>query len=65
MSGDALANLTVEHLVNELGFIARGEVIGGFAVRAPRAYPSYTLGYREPLDTLNGASGNSSVDPAA
>nr|MBA2446885.1 amine oxidase [Chloroflexota bacterium] len=35
-----------------LGFIEPNEVVGGFAVRSPRAYPTYRLGYREPLGEL-------------
>ena len=30
----------------------RDEVIGGFIVRAPRAYPSYVIGYEKPLDKI-------------
>jgi len=52
MSDDELVEQTVKHLVDDLGFIERNEVLGGFAVRAPRAYPSYTLGYERPLQTL-------------
>jgi protoporphyrinogen oxidase len=52
MSDDALVERTVAHLVDDLGFIARNEVLGGFAVRAPRAYPSYTIGYEKPLQIL-------------
>jgi hypothetical protein len=28
------------------------EVIGGFTVRAPRAYPSYVIGYEKHLETV-------------
>jgi protoporphyrinogen oxidase len=52
MSDDALVEQTAKHLVEDLGFVARNEVLGGFAVRCPRAYPSYTLGYEEPLNRL-------------
>jgi protoporphyrinogen oxidase len=52
MSEDALVEQTVKHLVEDLGFIERNVVIGGFAVRAPRAYPSYTIGYEAPLKLL-------------
>ena len=52
MSDDALVEQTVRHLVDDLGFVARNEVLGGFAVRAPRAYPSYTIGYERPLQIL-------------
>ena len=40
MSDEALVEQTVGHLVDDLRFIRRDEVLGGFAVRAPRAYPS-------------------------
>jgi protoporphyrinogen oxidase len=36
-------------LVDDLGFITPDEVIGGFTVRAPRAYPAYVIGYEKPL----------------
>ncbi len=52
MSDDALVEQTARHLSDDLGFIRRNEVIGGFAVRCPRAYPSYTLGYEAPLALL-------------
>jgi protoporphyrinogen oxidase len=52
MSDDALVERTVKHLADDLGFISRNEVLGGFAVRCPRAYPSYTIGYEAPLETL-------------
>jgi protoporphyrinogen oxidase len=38
--------------VDDLRFVSREEVIGGFAVRAPRAYPSYVSGYEAPLQTV-------------
>ena len=49
MTDEQLVEQTVKHLVDDLKFIARREVLGGFAVRAPRAYPSYVLGYEKPL----------------
>lgn len=52
MSDDALVAQTVRHLSDDLGFIKREEVLGGFAVRSPRAYPSYTIGYEAPLAIL-------------
>ena len=52
MSDDALVERTAKHLADDLGFVARNEVLGGFAVRSPRAYPSYTLGYERPLKLL-------------
>lgn len=58
--GDAIWNMTeeefvkqtVDHLVNDLKFIDRSEVIDGFIIRAPRAYPSYVIGYEEPLKKI-------------
>ncbi len=49
---EQLVEQTVKHLVEDMGFIERDEVIGGFALRAPRAYPSYVIGYEGPLDKL-------------
>ncbi len=54
MSDDELVERTAKHLAEDLGFIDRNEVLGGFAVRCPRAYPSYTMGYEEPLALLKG-----------
>jgi hypothetical protein len=53
-SDEALVERTAQHLAADLGFIAPREVLGGFAVRAPRAYPSYTLGYQDALAVLKG-----------
>ena len=52
MSDEALVERTADHLARDLRFIERGEVIGGFAVRAPRAYPAYVLGYQDALDVV-------------
>jgi protoporphyrinogen oxidase len=49
MSEEQLVAQTVRHLVDDLKFITPDEVIGGFIVRAPRAYPAYVIGYQEPL----------------
>ncbi len=49
MSDEALVDRTVRHLADDLRFIHRDEVVDGFAVRAPRAYPAYVIGYAEPL----------------
>jgi protoporphyrinogen oxidase len=49
MTDEQLVERTVRHMVEDLKFIEPHEVIGGFAVRAPRAYPSYVLGYEAPL----------------
>jgi protoporphyrinogen oxidase len=48
---------TVAHLSDDLELIERGEVIGGFALRARHAYPVYTLDYAQRLDTINGCLG--------
>jgi protoporphyrinogen oxidase len=49
MTDDALVAQTVGHLVDDLKFVSRDEVMGGFAIRAPRAYPAYVSGYEAPL----------------
>ena len=50
MSDDQLVERTITHMVEDLRFVSRDEVLGGFAVRAPRAYPAYVLGYEKPLE---------------
>ncbi len=52
MSDEELVEQTTRHLIEDMGFIRRDEVIGGFAIRAPRAYPSYVIGYEKPLETI-------------
>lgn len=52
MTDEQLVQRTVHHLVNDLGFIDPDEVIDGFTVRAPRAYPAYVIGYAEPLEVV-------------
>ena len=52
MSDEELVQRTVTHLADDLRFIRRDEVIDGFAIRAPRAYPSYVLGYAQPLELV-------------
>ncbi|MDP9366052.1 MAG: FAD-dependent oxidoreductase [Chloroflexota bacterium] len=52
MTDEQLVEQTIKHLIEDMKFISRDEVIGGFAVRAPRAYPSYVIGYEKPLNTL-------------
>jgi protoporphyrinogen oxidase len=52
MTEDELVQNAVDHLVNDLKFIDRSEVIGGFIIRAPRAYPSYVMGYEKPLNKI-------------
>jgi len=49
MTEEQLVEQTVKHLVDDLHFIDRNEVLGGFTVRAPRAYPSYVIGYDKHL----------------
>ena len=49
MSEEELVERTVQHLVQDLHFITPDEVIDGFIIRAPRAYPAYVIGYEEPL----------------
>jgi protoporphyrinogen oxidase len=45
MTEEQLVERSIRHLIEDMHFITRDEVIGGFAIRAPRAYPSYTMGY--------------------
>jgi len=52
MDDQALIDLTVDDLGRRLGFLKKEEVIGAFVVRVPKAYPSYELGYREPLNKI-------------
>ena len=52
MTEEQLVEQTVKHLVDDMKFISRNEVIGGFAIRAPRAYPSYVIGYEQPLKKI-------------
>lgn len=47
-----VCELAVQHLSGTLGLIEPHEVIGGFAIRSPHAYPTYHLGYKAPLDAL-------------
>lgn len=49
MSDEALVNQTVKHLVDDLHFVKPEEVIGGFTLRATKAYPVYDLGYEDHL----------------
>lgn len=51
-SDDDLCQDAVEHLSRTLGFLHPNEVVGAFAVRSPRAYPTYHLGYKTPLDRI-------------
>jgi protoporphyrinogen oxidase len=52
MSEEQLVEQTVRHLVDDLHFIERDEVLDGFVVRAPRAYPAYVIGYERPLQRI-------------
>jgi protoporphyrinogen oxidase len=52
MTEEQLVEQTVKHLVEDLHFVDRSEFIDGFIVRAPRAYPVYTIGYEEPLNKI-------------
>jgi protoporphyrinogen oxidase len=52
MTEEQLVEQTVNHLVNDLKFITPDEVIGGFTIRAPRAYPSYVIGYEAHLEKV-------------
>ncbi|MGB3307419.1 MAG: FAD-dependent oxidoreductase [Thermomicrobiales bacterium] len=52
MSDEQLVNQTVKHLVEDMNLVAPEEVIGGFTVRATKAYPTYDLGYMEPLTKM-------------
>ena len=46
MTEEELVENAVDHLVNDLKFIDRSEVIGGFTIRAPRASPHTALAMR-------------------
>jgi len=61
MSEEELVEQTVKHLVEDLKFITPDEVIGGFTIRAPRAYPSYVIGYEKPLAKIKRSSTNSRI----
>lgn len=52
MEDEALINLTIRDLDTRLGFLKKEEVIGGFVVRTPKAYPMYELGHEEPLQKI-------------
>ncbi len=52
MSDEQLVNQTVKHLVEDLEFVSPDEVIGGFVVRATKAYPVYGMGYEAPLKLM-------------
>lgn len=58
--GDNIWNLTDKHLCdytvkvlsNTLGFIDQKDVIDSFAIRIKKAYPCYTIGYGDMLETI-------------
>lgn len=52
MDDQDLVDLTVRDLDQRLGFLKQEEVIEGFVVRVPKAYPMYELGYEEPLNKV-------------
>lgn len=52
MTEEQLVDQSVRHLVEDMKFITPDEVIGGFIVRAPRAYPSYVIGYEKHLEKV-------------
>ncbi len=52
MSDEQLVNQTVKHLVEDMNLVDPDEVIGGFTVRATKAYPTYDLGYMKPLSIM-------------
>ncbi|MCC6704118.1 MAG: FAD-dependent oxidoreductase [Thermomicrobiales bacterium] len=52
MTEEELVERSVKHLVEDMKFITRDEFLEGFIVRAPRAYPSYVIGYEKPLEMI-------------
>lgn len=54
MDDQEIVDRTVGHLADDLGFISRDEVIGGFALRAHHAYPVYTLDYNDRVGAIKG-----------
>lgn len=52
MKDDELIKLSVEHLQDTLKFIKKEEVFDGFVIRIRKAYPTYEIGYEEPLKQL-------------
>lgn len=52
MTEEQLVAQTVKHLIEDMGFIKQEEVIDGFIIRAPRAYPAYVIGYEKHLETI-------------
>lgn len=52
MTEEELVERTVKHLDKDLNFVKPDEVIGGFTIRAPRAYPSYLSGYEQHVNKV-------------
>lgn len=52
LSDEEIVERTIGHLADDLGFIDRSEVLGGFALRARQAYPVYTLDYGHRVATV-------------
>jgi protoporphyrinogen oxidase len=52
MSEEELIERTIKYLDQDLGFIKPEEVLGAFTVRAPRAYPTYLIGYEEHVNKV-------------
>ncbi len=61
MSEEQLVDQTVRHLVEDLKFITPDEVIGGFTIRAPRAYPAYVIGYQSRWTASRSSSATSII----
>jgi protoporphyrinogen oxidase len=52
LTDDEIVERTIGHLADDLGFIDRSEVLGGFALRAVQAYPVYSLDYGDRVGVL-------------
>jgi len=52
MEDQDLIELTVRDLDSRLGFLKKEDLIDAFVVRVPKAYPTYELGYKEPLKKI-------------
>lgn len=51
-SDQELVQRTIHDLSERLRFIAKDDVIGGFAIRIKKPYPVYEIGYREHLQRI-------------
>jgi protoporphyrinogen oxidase len=47
-----LIDLVVRDLSSTLGFVDHHDVLDGFTIRSPDAYPRYSLRYRDAVDTI-------------